>query len=119
MIFIIDDDRPMADCVAIACYHYDENIPVKIFGNAISAISALDETDSLPDLIFLDILLDGPDGFTLLHELASYTDTAKIPIIIISTLKLPQDLSVYGVKRVLDKSTMTPTDITSCLKEFC
>ena len=145
MIFIIDDDRPMAECIAAACRSRKnrenqenqenrksqgdqenredqksrEDCDVKIFSNAISAISALDESENLPSLIFLDVLLDGPDGFTLLHELASYSDTAKIPIVIVSSLNLPSDLSAYGIRKVLDKSTMTPTDIINCLEEYC
>ena len=61
MIFVIDDDEIMAECVARATKK-----ETKIFHNAIEAMNALD--DGLPELIFLDILLDGPDGFTFLNE---------------------------------------------------
>ena len=50
MIFIIDDDEIMAECVARAA-----GGTVKIFGNAIEAMSAIADGE-LPDLIFLDIL---------------------------------------------------------------
>ncbi len=114
MIFIIDDDEIMAECIAKACQK-----DTRIFTNAIEAMHALDDGE-LPQLIFLDILLDGPDGFTFLHELMSYTDTAKIPIIVISTLNFKQqDLSMYGVVGTLDKSTMIPQDITNYAKEYC
>ncbi len=70
-------------------------------------------------LIFmLDSLLDGPDGFTFLNELISYSDTAEIPIIIVSSLDLSKrDLSGYGVKATLCKDTMTPKEVTAAVRE--
>ncbi|MBQ6393642.1 response regulator [Candidatus Saccharibacteria bacterium] len=105
MIFIIDDDRIMAECIARSCKG-----GTRIFSNAIDAMNAID--DELPELIFLDILLDGPDGFTFLEELNSYSDTVKIPIVVVTSLNIkPQTLINYGVRRILDKTTMTPDDI--------
>ena len=113
MIFIIDDDHIMAECIAKACGAQ----PTHIFANAIDAVAALN--DDLPDLIFLDVLLDGPDGFTFLNEIASYNDTAKIPVIIVSSLNLAnQNLKSYGIVKVLDKSTMRPNDIQKIIEEY-
>ncbi|MBR3220520.1 response regulator [Candidatus Saccharibacteria bacterium] len=113
MIFIIEDDEIMAECVANAV----APIPTKIFSNGVDAVAALDE--QLPKLIFLDILLDGPDGFTFLNELASYSDTNKIPIVIISSLDFSgQDLASYGVVGILDKTKMVPKEIKSYAQRF-
>ena len=110
MIFVIDDDEMMAECIARAVKK-----PSKIFSNAIEAMNSLDQ--ELPELIFLDILLDGPDGFTFLNELMSYTDTAKIPVVVVSSLDLSSyDLSAYGVVGILNKDTMTPEEIRSYVK---
>lgn len=112
MIFIIEDDYIMAKCIKNAIQS-----DVRIFSNAIEAIQALDE--ELPKLIFLDILLTGPDGFTFLNEMISYSDTAKIPIVIVSSLDFDgKDLSVYGVVKVLNKDTMTPDDIKECVRKY-
>ncbi len=105
-IFIIEDDPAMASCLAIAAAPYDTSI----FRDGVSAMAALDH--HIPNLILLDIMLVGPDGFTLLNELISYNDTMHIPIIIVSSLNLAdQDLSHYGVVAILNKETMTPTII--------
>ncbi len=105
MIFVVDDDPVMAKCIADVA-----GKETKIFGDAIEAMNALE--DGLPDLIFLDILLTGPDGFTFLNELISYSDTAKIPVVVVSSLDFGgKDLSVYGVVGVLSKDTMTPAEI--------
>lgn len=109
-IMIVEDDPIMAECIARAA-----NLPATIFTNAIDAVQALN--DSLPDLIFLDVLLDGPDGFTLLNELASYTDTAQIPVVLVTSLNLSHhDLSHYGVIGILSKDTMTPQEIASYVR---
>ena len=113
MIFVIDDDEIMAECVVRATGR-----EAKIFTNAIEAMQALDE--GIPKMIFLDILLDGPDGFTFLNEMSSYVDTAKIPVVIISSLDLnDKDLSSYGVVGVLDKAEMVPKDIRRYVERYC
>ena len=113
MIFIIDDDKLMAECIARAC----EPSKARIFANAIDVAEAVN--NELTDLIFLDILLDVPDGFTLLNELASYTDTAQIPVVIVSSLDFKgQDLTNYGVVGVLDKNKMTPQEIKGYAKQY-
>ncbi|MBQ3296632.1 response regulator [Candidatus Saccharibacteria bacterium] len=116
MIYVIDDDEIMAGCIARACEGVDA---VRVFDNAIEAVQALDGA-KLPNLIFLDILLTGPDGFTFLNELASYVDTAKVPVVVVSSLDFAGwDLRVYGVVEVLDKATMTPEEIRSYAEEYC
>ena len=115
MIFIIDDDETMAGCIARAC---GDEFETKIFTNAIDAMNAIAD-EMVPDLIYLDILLDGPDGFTILNEIMSYPDTAQIPIVLVSTLDLNgRDLSVYGVVGVLDKAKMIPTEIRKYVQEY-
>ena len=113
MIFIIDDDEIMAECVARAA-----GGAVKIFGNAIEAMNAIADGE-LPDLIFLDILLTGPDGFTFLNETISYKDTVEIPVVIVSSLDFGErDLSTYGVVGVLNKDKMRPEDVRKYVEEY-
>lgn len=110
MIYIIDDDRLMSECLA----RYLRPEETKIFGNAIDAISDIDEDN--PKLIFLDVLLDGPDAFTFLNEIVSYENTAKIPVIIVTSLDLEtESLKAYGVKKVLRKESLTPEEVKKCL----
>lgn len=116
-IFIIDDDPLMAKCVALSVQKSQPEAPVQIFPDAVAAINALNE--DLPGLIFLDVLLTGPNGFTFLNEIASYSDTAKIPIILMSSLDLTGfDLKHYNVKKILQKETMTPDQIAKTVEEF-
>ena len=113
MIFIIDDDEIMADCIKRACKK-----ETQIFTNAIDAMSAISD-GIIPQLIFLDILLTGPDGFTFLNELVSYSDTSQIPVVIISSLDFKnQDLKNYGVVGVLNKDNMLPQEISAYAEKY-
>lgn len=114
-VFIIEDEPIMAECLERSVQRA-VGAEIQTFPNAIFAMSALNE--HLPDLILLDVLLDGPDGFTFLNELISYPDTAQIPIIIVSSLDLGRrDLSGYGVVATLHKDTMTPNEITAVVRQ--
>ena len=115
MIFVIDDDRIMAKCIARATGRDAKD--VRIFGNVYDAINELSE--ELPEIIFMDVLLTGPDGFTLLNELSSYSDTAAIPIVIVSALNFAKvDLSEYGVIGVLNKEKMLPEEIREYVTKY-
>lgn len=113
MIFIIDSDVEMSTCLARACDGYK----TRVFHNAIDAMQGLN--DVLPELILMDIMLTGPDGFSFLNELISYDDTSKIPVVITSELDLTSvDLSVYNVVGALNKDTMRPEDVKKYITEY-
>ena len=107
-VHIIEDDPILAEHFARVLKDFHP----QIFTNVLDAIQYLDH--ELPQAIVLDILLDGPSGFSLLNELQSYPDTAVISVIICSNLTpefSSHDLSGYGVVALLDKSTMLPQDL--------
>lgn len=112
MIFVIDSDEVMAKCIKKTC-----GPDTLVFNNAIDAMAELE--NGLPDLIILDVMLIGPDGFSFLNELISYEDTAKIPIVLVSELDLGQvDLSTYGVVEFFNKDALKPSDIKNCVRKF-
>lgn len=43
-----------------------------------------------PDLILLDVMMPGRDGFEVIHELKEDTDTADIPVIFITGMNAPE-----------------------------
>lgn len=107
----------MAECIARAAHSgAPKGSRIQIFSDAISAMDQLNTNP--PNLILLDILLSGPDGFNFLNELVSYSDTVKIPVIIITSLDLQScNLSHYGVIQILQKETMVPQDIAAAVKQ--
>lgn len=72
-----------------------------------------------PAAIVLDMLLSGSTGMNLLHELQSHEDLAAIPVIVVTNLAtdtLATQLEPYGVRRLLDKTTMEPDDLTAAVR---
>jgi len=85
--------------------------------HAPSAIVAIDEVH--PDVIVLDVLLTGSTAFALLHELQSYGDTGAVPIILCTNMAEAlslEDVARYGVKRIVDKTTMHPDDLVAAVR---
>lgn len=85
---------------------------VNVADNALQAMNVIDTV--VPDIIFLDMLLPVYNGITLLNELCSHQDLAKIPVVVTSTVADifdESDLRSYGVVQILDKTTMRPQDI--------
>lgn len=116
LIYIIEDEPIMADCIASAIMGVAEDpVEIAVFNDGVSAMATMNE--KLPDVVLLDVMLTGPDGFAFLNEMISYPDTAKIPVVLISSLDLSRrNLEHYGVKQVLDKAKMTPEDIYAAIK---
>lgn len=120
-IFIIEDDPDFAEIYQKHLKRNFPEIPVRIFYNAIEANAAFSELseEELPALIILDVLLTGPDGFTLLNELLSYPETSQIPVLLISSLNLGQmSLQAYNVRAILNKETFTPDDFVTKIKSI-
>lgn len=114
LAYIIEDNEIMSELFARYLSGITET---KIFRDAISAISEI--SDDQPDLIFLDILLTGPDGFTFLNEIISYEDTGKIPVVIISSLDFQlESLKNYNVVKILNKDTLLPNDLRAVSQEI-
>ena len=120
-IFIIEDDPDFAEIYQKHLKRNFPEIPLQIFYNAIEANAAFSELseEELPVLIILDVLLTGPDGFTLLNELLSYPETSQIPVLLISSLNLGQiSLQAYNVRAILNKETFTPADFVSQVQDI-
>ena len=120
-IFIIEDDPDFAEIYQKHLKRNFTEIPLQIFYNAIEANAAFSELseEELPSLIILDILLTGPDGFTLLNELLSYPETSQIPVLLTSSLNLGQmSLQAYNVRAILNKETFTPADFVNQVQDI-
>lgn len=84
---IIEDDDQIARVYAI-----------KLKQEGIEAIAAVDGETGLkklatekPDVVLLDLMLPGKDGFWVLEERNKKADLKKIPVIVLSNLGQEQD----------------------------
>ena len=76
-ILIVDDDSNIADLISL--YLMKECYETKIVGDGEAALSAVGSFE--PDLILLDLMLPGMDGYQVCREVRSSKDT---PIIMLS-----------------------------------
>lgn len=81
-ILVIDDDNAVADLIGRGLSHYGVRVVT-----ALSGEQGLQTARQLhPDLIVLDLLLGGIDGWTVLSELRADPDVADIPVFILSNV---------------------------------
>ncbi|MCL2864662.1 MAG: response regulator transcription factor [Lachnospiraceae bacterium] len=78
-IFVVEDDAALQE---LYTYTLENEFDCFCFGNGISFFDALGAQN--PDLVLLDIMLPGDDGFAILSRLKTENTTAHIPVIMIS-----------------------------------
>ncbi len=72
-----------------------------------------------PDLVLLDLMLPGMDGFNVLEQAKKDPETSSIPIIILSNLGQKEDIDKgmsLGAEDFLVKAHFTPGDIIEKVK---
>lgn len=73
----------------------------------------------MPDIILLDILLPGMDGFEILRQLKKSEKTRSIPVILFSNLGQREDIDKgkdLGAVKFLVKATVTLDEIVGEIK---
>ena len=74
-----------------------------------------------PDIILLDLILPGVDGFEVLRQIKEDDATAKIPVLILSNLGQKEDIEKgmkLGAKDFLIKAHFTPGEIIEKIKKI-
>jgi CheY-like chemotaxis protein len=113
-VLVLESEKWLGD-------HYERSLERNGFSvirssDPYKAIDIID--DHQPSAIVMSLLLNGAGGIGLLHELQSYSDTAKIPVIV--SMSLPnvtlEELEPYGVKRLIDNMTMQPDDVANAVR---
>jgi two-component system alkaline phosphatase synthesis response regulator PhoP len=68
-----------------------------------------------PDLVVLDVMLPGVDGFEICHRLRSEPETAQLPILMLSAKAEAVDRAM-GLKVGADDYLIKPTDAAEILR---
>jgi len=104
-ILIIEDDRSTVRLMEYTLQQAGYEVIVASDGFE-GLRSALSES---PDLVILDIMLPGLDGYEVCHRLRQKSETASLPILIISA-KARQDDKDVGFKMGADDYLTKPVD---------
>ncbi len=87
-ILIIEDDKFLRELISRKLS--DENFEV---AEAVDGEDGVKKTEEeIPDLILLDLILPGIDGFEVLRQIKTKSKLSKIPVIILSNLGQEEDI---------------------------
>ena len=105
-VLLIDSDRDDIFLLAVALEGAIERIKYSYSFNGGDALSYLRSTEILPDLIFLDIRLEGMHGLQFLSIIKRDPQYMRIPVIIVTkTINLAEqeEITRLGVKYLILK----------------
>ena len=115
-IMWVEDDNFLSDIIARKLSIEKCNlIHAKDGETALSLVDA-----EIPDVILLDILLPGMDGFELLKKLKDNVKVKDVPIILLSNLGQESDVEKgksLGANRFLIKATLTLDEIIENIEQ--
>lgn len=110
MIYIVEDDANIRKMLMFAIAR--AGFEVKEFPDASQLYSSLEE--EMPQLLILDIMLPGEDGFTVLEKLRSNLATKKLPVIIL-TAKNSEIDKLHGLDGGADDYVTKPFGIAELM----
>ena len=102
-VLVVDDDPDMAAFLARLLTR--EGMAAETIGDGEAAFARIAALP--PDMILLDVMLPGADGFTLCERLKSAPATAMIPIVLVTALE-DQESRVRGIRAGADDFLSKP-----------
>lgn len=114
-VLIVEDDNFLRSLTAKRLEKEGYKVAVAIDGES-ALVTAKDEN---PDLILLDLLLPGLDGFAVLGKLKANADLKKVPVIVFSNLGQKEDIEkakLLGADEFLIKANFTLDDVMDKIK---
>ncbi|MDP3661649.1 MAG: response regulator [bacterium] len=111
----VEDDTFLSDLIARKLSTQECTMAHAIDGEEALALAASEH----PDVILLDILLPGVDGYEVLKRLKANPQTKSIPVILLSNLGQSDDVEkgkTLGAARFLIKATVTLDEIVAEIK---
>ena len=83
-ILVIDDDPEDIEIFSEAINSFNENITITSSTDALLALEDLKKTESLPDIIFLDLQMPRLTGKGFLEKLNENSTLQNIPVVVLS-----------------------------------
>ncbi|MEK7531470.1 MAG: response regulator [Patescibacteria group bacterium] len=115
-IMWVEDDKFLKDIITM-----------RLANEGCTLLHATDDTEAtaileshVPDIVLLDIMLPGVDGFEILRKLKMDDKTKHIPVVLLSNLGQKADLDrgkTLGAEKFLIKATVTLDEILDEVKQ--
>lgn len=115
-VFIIEDDIFLGNILSQRIS--SETTDLVLFRNGEDALAAMDK--AIPDIVMLDILLPGIDGFKVLETMRGNEKTKNVPVLVVSNtsqLENTERAKKLGAEFLL-KALVTPHEIVEQVKKM-
>lgn len=116
-ILIVEDDLELANMYSMKFER--EGFTVKICPNGLNAVT--DVTSYIPDVILLDIMMPGMDGFETLRVIRQLAPSLKTKIIMFTNLNSQSDIDrcmMLGADDFLLKANTTPKEAVDRVRQM-
>ena len=113
-ILLIEDNEGDVELITEAFKEYKINLDINVVSNGEEAIKYLSSkakhtTEHRPDLILLDINLPKVDGKEVLHFIKTDNILKTIPVIMLTSSSLQNDIYYFLETRVFEKHILKPS----------
>jgi two-component system alkaline phosphatase synthesis response regulator PhoP len=109
-ILLVDDEKDIVETLKFRLQSSGYEVVVAYDGH-----EALEKVKEQPDLILLDIMMPGMDGFTVLQRLKEDFGTRSIPVVMLTCRR--DSASVFQAQDLeADEYLMKPVDAEKLLK---
>lgn len=116
-VLIVEDDKFLSELISTKLDK--EGFSIALAGDGETGLKKAEEFK--PEIVLLDIMLPGMDGFEVLEKLKASPELKKIPVIILSNFgqesKVERGLQL-GAVDYLVKANFTTGEIVSKIKEI-
>ena len=114
-ILIIEDDKFLRELMVKKLLTMDYDVAFAVDGE--SGLSMIKEVK--PDVVLLDLILPGINGFEVLEKAKQDPEIADIPVIILSNLGQKEDIErgqELGAADFMIKAHFTPQEVANKIK---
>ena len=117
LVLIVEDDALLAKVLEKRLA--EEKFEVRVVEDGLEAVKVVEYLE--PNLILLDLILPGLDGFGVLREIKQNPETAKIPVAVISNLSSISDVKsakTLGAEEFFIKANSSLDQIIAYVKKI-
>ncbi len=114
-VLIIDDDPFLSGVYAVGLKN--DGMLVQAINDPQEGLNAL--AKELPDVVLLDLMMPGMNGFEVLQRIRSNKAMANLPVIVLSSLAQPEDIKrslEAGASAFLQKTQTLPLEASNKIR---
>lgn len=114
-VLIIDDDPFLSGVYAVGLRN--DGLAVQTADNGEKGLEAI--RAEKPDVVLLDLIMPGMNGFEVLRRIRANKETEKLPVIVLSSLAQPEDIQrslEVGASAFLQKTLTLPLEASNKIR---